>query len=116
MNSLSLDELKKFKDVISGYDDIGELKKAVNFFIEKKEREKSTRLNVRFDMDMFIRLRIFEPSELRILKANCISNLQDLIDCDLDSLVGITPSVKEKLDWARRAYNMDSYEENSKKK
>ena len=60
-------------------------------------------------MDMFIKLQIFDPWELKVVRKNNINNLQELIDCDLDSLIGITPSIKEGLDWVRKFYNMEKH-------
>ena len=48
-----------------------------------------------------------ENSELKVIKNNNISNMQELIDCDLDSLVGIKPSLKISLDKKRRFYDMN---------
>ena len=69
--------------------------------IQKIEDEKKKSLNVRFNMDMFIKLQIFDPWEFKVVRDNHISNLQELIDCNLDDLVGITPSVKRGLEWVR---------------
>ena len=62
-------------------------------------------------MEMFLRLNIFDPWELKVVQSNHISNLQELIDCNLDELVGITPSIKEGLEWVRTFYDMRSLEE-----
>ena len=45
---------------------------------------------------------------MKVLELNGIRNLQDLIDADLDSMIGMTESIKEKLSWARRFYNLDT--------
>ena len=62
-------------------------------------------------MDMFIKLQIFDPWEFKVIRDNHISNLQELIDCNLDGLVGITPSIKQGLEWVRTFYDMSSIEE-----
>ena len=82
--------------------------------IQKIEDEKKKSLNVRFNMDMFIKLQIFDPWEFKVVRDNHISNLQELIDCNLDDLVGITPSVKQGLEWVRTFYDMSSFEEDKK--
>lgn len=117
LESLDINKLKELKSLVSEYDSIDSLISSIDKFIDEKEKASKSCLNVRFNMDMFIRLNIFDPSEFKVIRANNIYNMQELIDCDLDSLVGITPSVKEGLLWVRSAYDMSSYEdENSSHK
>lgn len=104
---LSEKELTLISDVVDCYTDIDNLKNDISLAINTKMKEKKTSLNVRFNMDMFIELHIFDPFEFKVIKQNNINNLQELIDCDLDSLVGITPSVKKGLEWVRKFYNME---------
>ena len=75
--------------------------------ISKRKEEESKSLNVRFNMELFEELQIFDPWEFKVIKDNHINNLQELIDCNLDSLVGITQSTKQGLDWARHFYDME---------
>lgn len=115
---LDISRLEELKNIVSEYDSIDSLVSSIDRIIDEKVSASKSSLNVRFNMDMFIRLNIFDPSEFKVVRANNINNMQELIDCDLDSLVGITPSVKEGLLWVRSAYDMSSYEEenNSHKK
>ncbi len=111
----SLDELKKFSLLLESFESIDILLKSVTNEIKKREDEKNSSLNVRFTMDMFKKYNMFYPDELRVLEINCIRNLQDLIDCDLNSLVGITESIKEKLEWTRSFYDMTCFENGKEK-
>jgi hypothetical protein len=72
-------------------------------------KENESNFNLRFNMDMFIRFQIFNSYELEILKINGINNLQELIDCDLRSLIGMNEAIYEKLDWARKFYDMRGF-------
>ena len=113
LDSLDINKLKELKSLISEYDSIDSLVSAIDRTIDERVAASKSSLNVRFNMDMFIRLQIFDPSEFKVIRRNNINNMQELIDCDLDSLVGITPSVKEGLLWVRSAYDMSSYEEDN---
>ena len=96
-------ELKKLRDIVNEFDDIDSLKEVIDSKIENKEKTKGISSNIRFNMEKFIEWQIFDPFELKVIKDNNINNMQELIDCDLDSLVGITPSVKIGL-WRKRGY------------
>ena len=118
LEGLNLDDLKSIKSIVSQYGSMEELINDLDTAISRREEEKAKSLNVRFNMDMFIKLNVFDPWELNVIKSNNISNMQELIDCNLDDLVGITPSVKRGLEWARKFYDMSSMEdiEHAKKK
>ena len=111
LEKMSLEDLKTMQEIISQYGSMEELKHDLDTTITRREEEKTKSLNVRFNMEMFLRLNIFDPWELKVVQSNHISNLQELIDCNLDELVGITPSIKAGLDWARKFYDMSSLEE-----
>lgn len=110
IQDMKLDELKRVQDIVSQYGSMEELKHDLDSTISTREKEKTKSLNVRFNMEMFLRLNIFDPWELKVVQSNHISNLQELIDCDLDELVGITPSIKQGLEWVRTFYDMRSLE------
>lgn len=103
IDRLSYQELKKLRDIVNEFDDIDSLKEVIDSKIENKEKTKGISSNIRFNMEKFIEWQIFDPFELKVIKDNNINNMQELIDCDLDSLVGITPSVKIGL-WRKRGY------------
>ncbi len=107
LDKFTYDELKLFEKLLLSYDDIDDLKKEVSSYVEKIEEERKVSLNVRFNMDMFVQLQIFDPWEFRVIRENNINNLQELIDCNLDDLVGITPSIKSGLEWVRDFYDME---------
>ena len=67
---------------------------------------------------MFKELSIFTDNELKILSLHHIYNLQDLIDFDLCSGKANTfsRSFKEKIEWVRNFYNMNSFDKNAVKK
>ena len=111
LERLKTEDLKTMKEIVSQYGSMEELKHDLDTTIAAREEEASKSLNVRFNMDMMLRLQIFDPWELKVVQSNHISNLQELIDCNLDELVGITPSVKQGLEWVRKFYDMSSLEE-----
>ena len=115
LDTLSLEELNQMKKVISQYGSMEELKHDLDSTISTREKEKTKNLNVRFSMDMMVKLNVFDPWELKVGQSNHIANLQELIDCDLDQLEGITSSVKRGLEWVRTFYDMHSFEETQKK-
>ena len=111
LDDLTEEELYILGEIVFQYNDLnnlkGDIEKKIKRKIDKKNQEYEKSLNVRFNMDMFIKLQIFDPWEFKVIKNNHINNLQELIDCNLDDLVGITPSIKEGLEWVRKAYDMD---------
>jgi hypothetical protein len=111
LEGLKTDELKTLKSIVSQYGSMEELVNDLDTTISRREEEKAKSLNVRFNMDMFVKFNVFDPWELNVLKSNNISNMQELIDCNLDELVGITSSIKRGLEWARKFYDMSSMEE-----
>lgn len=106
-NNIDLETLKKMRECIINYSDISSLLLDIDYSISEKEEEMMTSLNVRFNMEMFIKLEIFTPDELKVIRDNNINNLKELIDCDLNELIGITPSIKYSLLQKRRFYDMD---------
>lgn len=110
LDKLSDADLVSLREYVSSFNDIESLTREIDTLIKKRKANKSNS-NIRFNMEMFIKLSIFDPSEFKVVRDNNINNLQELIDCDLDSLVGITPSIKAGLSWVRRAYDMSSFEE-----
>lgn len=110
LDDLTEEELYLLGDIVFQYDDLDLLKKSVMNQINKKidsVKYDEQPLNIRFNMEMFIKLQIFDPWEFRVIKNNHINNLQELIDCNLDELKGITPDIKEGLEWVRKAYDME---------
>ena len=108
LEKMKLKELKDLKKFVSQYDSLGDLLYDLDSIISTKQEDEEKSLNVRFDMAMFKKLNMFEPREMQVLVDNNINNLQELIDCDLDSLVGMLPSIKEKFLWIRQFYDMTS--------
>ena len=110
--SFSLEDLKSFLALIESFENKDDMHNALIAEIIRREEERKLSLNVRFDIKMIKKLNLFYPDELKVLEINNIKNIQDLLDCDLNSLVGITESIKEKLDWVRHFYDMSSLEDN----
>ena len=116
LEDFSLEELQDMYHFLQAFQSKEECEFFLKERIQKLEEDKKKSLNVRFNMEMFIKLKIFDPSELKVVRDNHISNLQELIDCDLDHLVGITPSIKQGLLWVRTFYDMSAFEEKEKGK
>lgn len=106
LSDFSLPELQVIQKEISRYRTIEDIQKDLNQFIQKKEQVLCENPNIQFDRDMFIKLHIFDPWELKVLDFYQIHNLQELIDYDLDCMVDVLPSVLEKLEWARNFYDL----------
>lgn len=113
INDFSLVELKKIVELIDCFDDIDIMREQIQRRIDFLTDERNKTINIRFDRDNFIDCDIFTREELSILDNNGIDNMQKLIDCDLDSLVGIKPSIKRELAEKRIFFDMREYPKNS---
>lgn len=113
-SKFSTDNLKDMAALVLDFEGKDDLLMGIHSELKRREAEKNMSLNSRFTIEMFREYNMFYLDELRVLEVNGIRNLQDLIDCDLNSLVGITEVMKEKFGWARRFYNMDKPKENNK--
>lgn len=116
VNKFTLEELKSIRHFASSYSDLELLLKDLDFMIQSREMDEMQNLNVRFNMDYFIQYQIFDPAEWVVIQKNHIMNLQELIDCNLDDLIGITPNVKKGLDWVRHFYDMSSVSKSHSRK
>ena len=116
MNQFSLEELKKIKQLVSQYKDVEVLKHDLDITISNRKKKKKKSLNEQFDIMQMIELKILEPIEIDLLLKNHIDNLQELLECNLDSLKGMNQSIKESLEWKRHFYNMRNLEEKGKTK
>ena len=105
-DSFTTKQLKDTLDLVCAFEGKDDLLMGIHCEIKRRELESQQSLNARFTIEMFKEYNMFYSDELKVLEINGIRNLQDLIDCDLDSLVGINASIKEKLSWARNFYNM----------
>ena len=108
LEQMKLKELKDLKKFVSQFESMEELLYELDSTISTKQKDQEKSLNDRFDMAMFKKLNMFEPEELKVLVENNINNLQELIDCDLNSLIGMRPSMKRKFLWIRQFYDMSA--------
>ena len=106
--AFSLNDLKLYLTLIESFETKDDMHNALIAEIKRREEEDKLSLNARFTIEMFKSFNMFYPDEMRVLELNGIRNLQDLIDADLNSMIGMTESIKEKLSWARRFYNLDT--------
>lgn len=111
----SLEQLKELKELLSFYTNIGELNEDVDKLIQKLEEKKITPINVRFNLELMEKLQILEPSELKLVKEQGITNLQQLLDCNLDLIPNIPISMKKSLAEKRIFYDLSYLEENKKR-
>lgn len=116
LDKLSKRELLNLKESLtkSTTDDLATIALINN---QLKERE-AKRLNSKFDFNKFD---VIPSYEKEILDYNGITNLQQLIDTDLNKITdregyAIGTHTKEFLSWARRAYDMSSTVEIERKK
>ncbi len=114
IHELNIEELRQIKNIAIQYSTLDELVNAIDFNLNAIYCQ-NVPLNVRFDLNMFRELSIFTDTELKILSLNHIYNLQDLIDFDLDTgkTSDMSRSFKEKIEWVRNFYNMDSFDKNA---
>lgn len=115
-DKFSTEQLKDILTLATTFEGKDDLLMGVSSEIKKREAERKQSLNVRFTIEMFKDYNMFYPDEMRVLELNGIKNLQDLIDCDLNSMIGITESIKEKLEWARNFYNLMPKKQKSSEK
>ena len=106
LSDFSLPVLNAIRQDLEGYQTIEEFQSDLDQMIREKEEENRNNPNVKFDRAMFVRLQIFDPWELKVLDLYQIHNLQELIDFDMDTLVDVPTSIREKLEWARRVYDL----------
>lgn len=106
-SKFSSSELKDMATLILEFEDKDDLLMGINSEIKRREAESKKSLNARFTMEMFKKYNMFYPDEMKVLEINGIRNLQDLINADLNSMIGMTESIKEKLSWARAFYNLE---------
>ena len=114
LEDFSLSELEELKGILETYHSLDEILEHFSILIKEKTEKKEQNPNALFNMEMFIKLQVFTPWELEVLVKNNINNIQELIDCDLDHLDGMTYTIKEKLDWARKFYDMRGLVEEEK--
>ena len=114
--AFSLNDLKLYLTLIESFETKDDMHNALIAEIKRREEEAKLSLNARFTIEMFKSFNMFYPDEMRVLEINGIRNLQDLIEADLNSMIGMTESIKEKLSWARRFYNLEPSNEKVMKK
>lgn len=107
LNKFTLEELKTLSKIAKSVSDIKELKKYLNKTIKAKRTLKAKSLNSRYQLSL---ITTFTPEERKILLINNIQTLEELRNSNLSSLIGITNSIKESLEWAREFYNLDNIE------
>ena len=66
-------------------------------------------LNKKFEVKYMVEWGIITPLEAKILEANCINNLFDLLKFNLEDLVCGTPTLIAKLDEVRKYYDLSGY-------
>ena len=104
MDEFGLDELKRIRSLLDSVDDITVLRNMVDLEINNRE----STVNQKFTLEMLERLEILSKREIELLKVNHISNLEELIACDLDSLIGVKISDISKFQWVREFYDLRS--------
>ena len=114
--AFSLNDLKLYLTLIESFETKDDMHNALIAEIKRREEEAKLSLNARFTIEMFKSFNMFYPDEMSVLEINGIRNLQDLIEADLNSMIGMTESIKEKLSWARRFYNLETSNGKVKKK
>jgi hypothetical protein len=107
-DSFTTKQLKDTIDLVCAFESKDDLLMGIHCEIKRRVLESEQSLNARFTMEMFKQYNMFYSDELKVLEINGIRNLQDLIEADLDSMIGMTESIKEKLSWARRFYNLET--------
>jgi hypothetical protein len=66
-------------------------------------------LNKKFEVKYMVEWGIITSAEAKILEANCINNLLDLLRFNLEDLVCGTPALIDKLDEVRKFYDLREY-------
>ena len=102
MDEFGLDELKKIRVLLDSVDDIFILRNIIDLEIKRRE----STVNQKFTLEMLERLEILNRREIELLRINQINNLEELIDCDIDSLIGVRVSDISKFKWVRDFYDL----------
>lgn len=87
------------------------VKKLVNAEIERRTRVQYENLTLK----VMCECGIITVKEGAFLYTNKINNFRDLMECNLDELIGITPSLKDKLERVRRFYDVSKFVEADEK-
>ena len=81
------------------------VKKLVNAEIERRTRAPYENLTLK----VMCECGIITVKEGAFLYTNKINNFRDLMECNLDELIGITPSLKDKLERVRKYYDVSKF-------
>ncbi len=113
INNLSLEDLYSLKSWLSSMS-TSDVKKEINKVIRKRKAEqKKCPLNKKFTLDFMLQWGILSREEVNLLRNNAINNLYELLNCDLDNIVGLNSEMKRHIDHERRFYDLSRYADES---
>lgn len=98
LNDFTTSELKYMREVITSCKSIDEVVEKIDAVVSGRNVDTlNQKLTVQymFEHNLFC---IETPIVCRILIDNGIHNMQDLVDCDLHKLVGMTDDLREKVE------------------
>ena len=101
LNDFTLEELKTIKQSTKKYMNMRNYRQYLNNLIIEKEKN----LEDDFNLEKFKSLKILDSTDIEILKLNGITSIQELENADLNSFMGMTESLKVKIDWILKIYN-----------
>ena len=108
LDDFSLEELKRFKSIVTQVESKTALLEAVDKIIAQKEYEQTQSLNARFPVDWFN----IDPDYIVLLHKNGIDNLAQLRAVEnIHSLSGMTEMGYRQISWARDFFDMTPFEQ-----
>jgi hypothetical protein len=115
LDQMNIKELKQFQKLLLCFETIDEAIEVIGEKIKQKEVEKKESCNVRFNLKLIEKLQILTNQELKVVKEQGVTNLQELIDLNLDLIPNISSSMKKSLDEKRKFYDLSCYDKQKKR-
>ena len=115
LDQMNIKELKQFQKLLLCFETIDEAIEVIGEKIKQKEEEKKESCNVRFNLKLIEKLQILTNQELKVVKEQGVTNLQELIDLNLDLIPNIPSSMKKSLDEKRKFYDLSCYDKQKKR-
>ena len=115
LDQMNIEELKQLQKLFLCFDTVDDILNILGEKIHQKEVEKQKLCNVRFNMELMEKLQILSSQEFKVVKEQGVTNLQELIDLNLDLIPNIPSSMKKSLDEKRKFYDLSCYDKQKKR-
>lgn len=112
LKHLSVRELKELLKFVDSCKSKKEIIKEIDRLLKEKESRRKKTLNFQYKLST---ISTFSLEDREVLKKNKLKNMQDLIEVEIASLVGIDQITKESLEWAQKFYDLSKLDARQKK-